>query len=45
MEDNKIRQRHEIPASDKWAIEDLYATEEYVFYAGFTGIRLRIERA
>ena len=27
MEDNKIRQRHEIPASDKWAIEDLYATD------------------
>ena len=28
MEENKIRQRHEIPAEDKWAIEDLYATDE-----------------
>ena len=28
MEDNKIRQRSEIPAEDKWAIEDLYATDE-----------------
>ena len=28
MEDNKrIRERSEIPAEDKWAIEDLYATE------------------
>ena len=27
MEDNKIRQRHEIAAEDKWAIEDLYATD------------------
>lgn len=27
MEENKIRQRHEIPAEDKWAIEDLYATD------------------
>ena len=28
MEDIKIRQRSEIPAEDKWAIEDLYATDE-----------------
>ena len=28
MEENKIRLRHEIPAEDKWAIEDLYATDE-----------------
>ena len=28
MEENKIRQRSEIPAEDKWAIEDLYATDE-----------------
>ena len=27
MEDNKIRQRHEIPVEDTWAIEDLYATD------------------
>ena len=27
MEQNKIRERHEIPAEDKWAIEDLYATD------------------
>ena len=27
MEDNRIRSREEIPAEDKWAIEDLYATE------------------
>ena len=27
MEENKIRQRHEIPEEDKWAIEDLYATD------------------
>ena len=25
---NKIRERSEIPAEDKWAIEDLYATDE-----------------
>ena len=25
---NAIRQRSEIPAEDKWAIEDLYATDE-----------------
>ena len=28
MEENKIRQRSEIPADDKWAIEDLYASDE-----------------
>ena len=28
MEENKIRSRSEIPAEDKWAIEDLYATDE-----------------
>jgi hypothetical protein len=27
MEENKIRQRSEIPVEDKWAIEDLYATD------------------
>ena len=27
MEENKIRQRHEIPVEDKWAVEDLYATD------------------
>ena len=27
MDENKIRQRSEIPAEDKWAIEDLYATD------------------
>ena len=27
MEENKIRQRHEIPEEDKWAVEDLYATD------------------
>ena len=27
MEDNKIRQRHEIPVEDKWALEDLYASD------------------
>ena len=27
MEENKIRQRHEIPVEDTWAIEDLYATD------------------
>ena len=49
MEDNKIRQRHEIAAEDKWAIEDLYATdaaweaelatiaEDQSFMAGFAG--------
>ena len=25
---NEIRQRDQIPAEDKWAIEDLYATDE-----------------
>ena len=25
---NVIRQRDQIPAEDKWAIEDLYATDE-----------------
>ena len=25
---NKIRSREEIPAEDKWAIEDLYASDE-----------------
>lgn len=28
MEENKIRQRHEIPTEDKWAVEDLFATDE-----------------
>ncbi len=28
MEENKIRQRHEIPVEDTWALEDLYATDE-----------------
>lgn len=28
MEEHKIRQRSEIPEEDKWAIEDLYATDE-----------------
>ena len=28
MEEKKIRQRSEIPAGDKWAIEDLYASDE-----------------
>ena len=49
MEENKIRQRHEIPAEDKWAIEDLYATDDaweaelatlsadQAFLAGFAG--------
>ena len=27
MEENKIRLRSEIPMEDKWAIEDLYATD------------------
>ena len=27
MEEKKIRLRSEIPAEDKWAIEDLYATD------------------
>ena len=27
MEENKIRQRHEIPTEDKWATEDLFATD------------------
>ena len=27
MEENKIRQRHEIPVEDTWALEDLYATD------------------
>ena len=27
MEEKKIRQRYEIPDEDKWAIEDLYATD------------------
>ena len=49
MEENKIRQRHEIPAEDKWAIEDLYETdaaweaelatlaEDQAYMAGFAG--------
>ena len=28
MEDNKIRQRSEIPEEDKWAIEDIYPSDE-----------------
>ena len=28
MAENKIRQRHEIPVEDKWAVEDLFATDE-----------------
>ena len=28
MEEKRIRSREEIPAEDKWAIEDLYATDE-----------------
>ncbi len=28
MEDIKIRERHEIPEEDKWAIEDLYSSDE-----------------
>ena len=28
MEENKIRQRSEIPEEDKWALEDIYATDE-----------------
>ncbi len=28
MDDIKIRERHEIPEEDKWAIEDLYASDE-----------------
>ncbi len=28
MEDIKIRERHEIPEEDKWAIEDLYPNDE-----------------
>ena len=27
MEDNKIRQRSEIPVEDRWAVEDMYATD------------------
>ena len=27
MSENKIRQRHEIPVEDTWALEDLYATD------------------
>ena len=27
MEETKIRQRHEIPVEDTWALEDLYATD------------------
>ena len=49
MEENKIRQRHEIPEEDKWAIEDLYATDaaweeelatiadDQAFLTGFAG--------
>ena len=49
MEDNKIRQRHEIPVEDTWAIEDLYATdsaweaelatiaEDQAYMTGFAG--------
>lgn len=28
MEERKIRQRHEIPVEDTWAVEDMYATDE-----------------
>ena len=28
MEENKIRQRSEIPEEDKWAIEDIYPSDE-----------------
>ncbi len=28
MEEMKIRERHEIPEEDKWAIEDIYASDE-----------------
>ena len=28
MEDNKIRQRCEIPEEDKWAVEDIYPSDE-----------------
>ena len=49
MEENKIRQRHEIPKEDTWAIEDLYATdaawdaelatlsEDQAYMTGFAG--------
>ena len=49
MEDNKIRQRHEIPVEDTWALEDLYATdsaweaelatiaEDQAYMTGFAG--------
>ena len=49
MGENKIRQRSEIPVEDKWAIEDLYATDaaweaeletlaaDQEFFVGFTG--------
>ena len=28
MEENKIRQRSEIPEEDKWAVEDIYPSDE-----------------
>jgi len=28
MEDNKIRQRNEIPVEDTWATEDMYVSDE-----------------
>ena len=49
MEENKIRQRHEIPTEDKWAVEDLFATdaaweaelatlaEDKAYMSGFAG--------
>lgn len=49
MEERKIRQRHEIPVEDTWAVEDMYATDEIweqelatlaedqAFLAGFAG--------
>ena len=49
MEENKIRQRHEIPVEDTWAIEDLYAedsaweaelatlADDQAFLTGFAG--------
>jgi len=49
MAENKIRQRHEIPVEDKWAVEDLFATdaaweaelatlaEDKTYMSGFAG--------
>ena len=49
MAENKIRQRHEIPVEDKWAVEDLFATdaaweaelatlaEDKAYLSGFAG--------